>query len=517
MTWQNLVTCALLGTERQAPDLQASDDALGQLLSRLESDDREGALLRAAGVMALWRRAGYQIQRDEWPLPPPCELDATPVCGSLARQHLALMLQGHHTELLLEWLQVLAEAGRRAPEDLLPALLEAGAARIGLRPTLLPVLGRRGRWLAQQNPAWGYAVQTDDENLWQTGQFEERLALLRQLRVTRPERALELLNSTWSEDRAKQRREFIETLTTGLSMADEPFLEAALDDRSVEVARAAADLLARLPDSRLVQRLTARALQLIRFQPGRFLKRDRLEVELPEDDPALRRDGIADPPSASSAKLGEKAWRLSRIVGAVPPALWSRQWGLAPAEILTLSRDSEWRQALLEGWALATRRHCDSDWAEALLPLYPDHDTLTAALADVLPPARFEAYLLGLLRDTSTGGRATALVLLSRVQRPWGVELGRAVLTQVRERIREDKQPDWWLTNALRGFARWLPPELSEEAAAGWPTDSKHWRQWENAVNDFLDRLRFRRTMREAIAADESPESTHPHLNIELK
>ncbi len=108
-------------------------------------------------------------------------------------------------------------------------------------------------------------------------------------------------------------------------------------------------------------------------------------------------------------------------------------------------------------------------------------------------------------------------VLLSRVQRPWGVELGRAVLTQVRERIREDKQPDWWLTNALRGFARWLPPELSEEAAAGWPTDSKHWRQWENAVNDFLDRLRFRRTMREAIAADESPESTHPHLNIELK
>lgn len=517
MTWQNLVTCALLGTERQAPDLQAGDDALGQLLSRLESEDREGTLLRAAGVMALWRRAGYQIQRDERPLPPPCELDAAPGCSPLASQHLALLLQGHFAELLPEWLGTLGAAGRRAPEDLLPALLDLGARRTELRPALLPVLGQRGRWLARYNDAWSYAIEASDETLWQTGRFEERLALLRQLRATHPDRALESLSTTWSEDRAKQRREFIEILTTGLSMADEPFLEATLDDRSVEVARAAADLLARLPDSRLVQRLTARALQLVRFQPGRFLRRDRLEVELPEDDPALRRDGIADPPPASSAKLGEKAWRLSRIVGAVPPALWSRQWGLTPAEILTLGRDSEWRQALLEGWALATRRHCDSGWAEALLPLYPDHDTLTAALADVLPPARFEAYLLALLRDSSSGGRAAALVLLSRVQRPWGVEPGRAVLTQVRERIREDKQPDWWLTNALRGFARWLPPELSEEAAAGWPTDSKHWRQWENAVNDFLDRLRFRRTMREAIAADESPESTHPHLNIELK
>ena len=425
------------------------------------------------------------------------------------------MLQGHHTESLLEWLQTLAATGRRAPEESLPALLEAGAARIGLRPVLLPTLGRRGRWLARHNPAWGYAVETDDETLWQTGRFEERLALLRQLRATRPERALELLNSTWSEDRAKQRREFIEALADGLNMADEPFLEAALDDRGAEVAHAAAELLARLPESRLVQRLTARALQGVRFQPGRFFKHDRLEVELPEDDPALRRDGIADPPS--SVKLGEKAWRLSRIVGAIPPALWSRQWQRAPAEILTLSRDSEWRRALLEGWALAAQRHRDPDWAEALLPLYPDHDTLTAALAEVLPPARFEAYLLALPSDASSGGQATALVLLSRVQRPWSVELGRAVLEQVRQRIREDQQPDWWLSNALRGFARWLPPELSEEAAAGWPTDAKQWPQWEKAVNDLLDRLRFRRAMREAIAANDSPESTSPHLNIKPK
>jgi hypothetical protein len=73
------------------------------------------------------------------------------------------------------------------------------------------------------------------------------------------------------------------------------------------------------------------------------------------------------------------------------------------------------------------------------------------------------------------------------------------------------------LTNALRDFARWLPPESSEEAAAGWPTESKQWRQWENSVNDFLDRLRFRGTMRKAIAAEEFSESTHSHLSSKPK
>ena len=497
MAWRELVTCALLGTERQAPSVAGDAGALGQVLGRLDEGDREGALLRAAGVMGLWRRAGQKLAIDHQPLPPPCQPDTAPDCGPLARQHLALLLQGQNTELLPEWLATLGAAGRRAPEDCLPALLDAGAKQTALRPALLPVLGRRGCWLARHNPAWSYAVEATDETVWQTGRFEERLALLRQLRAARPERGRELLAATWSEELVRHRREFIQALVAGLNPADEPLLETVLDDRNREVARAAADLLARLPQSRLSRELTARALKLLRFQPAGLLKRDRLEADLPEDESALRRDGIADPPP--NAQLGEKAWRLSQIVAATPPTIWNREWGRTPAEILAASRDGEWRQALLDGWVLATLRHRDADWAEALLPLYPDHDTRTAALAEVLPPARFEAYLLILMRESSGGGRATALVVLSHVKRPWSIELGRAVLEQVRQRIRQDKQPDWWLANALRGFAHWLPPEFSEEAAVGWPTKSRQWPQWENAVNDFLDRLRLRRAMREAI------------------
>ncbi|MBE2294330.1 MAG: hypothetical protein IAF00_05240, partial [Phycisphaerales bacterium] len=500
--WQELATCALLGTERRTPSISSladSEDALAQLLARLDAEDREGILLRAAGVMALWQRAGQPLADDPQPPPSPCEPDEIPDCGPQASAHLALLLQGHYAELLPEWLTLLATAERRVPEEWLPALLDTGTRQATLRPLLLPVLGRRGHWLAQYNPLWSYAIEAADEAVWQTGRFEERLSLLRQLRATQPERARELLATTWKEELVRQRREFIQTLAIGLSPADEPLLETALDDRSVEVVHAAANLLARLPQSRLSQEATAHALRLLHFQPGGLLRRARLEADLPEDEPVLRRDGITTPPSGST--LGKKAWRLSQIVGATPIAVWSREWAQSPAKIIAASRDCEWRQALLEGWVLATQRHRDPDWAEALLPLYPDHAEWTAALVDVLPPDRFEAYLLELLRDAATSdGRATALVVLNHVERPWSIALSQAVLEQVRRRVRQDKQPDWWLANTLRGFARWIPPEFSDVAATGWPRESQHWPQWESVVHDFLDRLRFRKGMRDALA-----------------
>ena len=191
MAWRELVTCALLGTERQARPLPATKTRWGRYLAGWMRTTAKGALLRAAGVVALWRRAGRRLADDPQSPPPPCEPDAAPGCGRLARQHLALLLQGHDSELLPEWLEALGATGRRVPEEWLPALLDAGAKQTALRPALLPVLGQRGRWLARHNSDWSYAVGTIDETIWQTGRFEERLALLRQLRAFQPERGRE--------------------------------------------------------------------------------------------------------------------------------------------------------------------------------------------------------------------------------------------------------------------------------------------------------------------------------------
>src|SRR5205823_6656492 len=96
------------------------------------------------------------------PAPEPCELEDRPRCGPRAAYYLSLMLGGQHREVLPELLEWIAAAGQRVPEDLLPDLLDLGRSARDLRAAILPVLGKRGPWLAGQNPDWSYAVGAEE-------------------------------------------------------------------------------------------------------------------------------------------------------------------------------------------------------------------------------------------------------------------------------------------------------------------------------------------------------------------
>ena len=98
-----------------------------------------------------------------------------------------------------------------------------------------------------------------------------------------------------------------------MSLDDETFLEAALDDRRKEVRGAAADLLARLPESALRRRALERALPLLKFKSNK-LRRKTIEVTLPEAcDKAMQRDGVEPKPGFRG--VGEKAWWLQQMLG----------------------------------------------------------------------------------------------------------------------------------------------------------------------------------------------------------
>ncbi|MEZ5582870.1 MAG: DUF5691 domain-containing protein [Candidatus Competibacteraceae bacterium] len=356
--WQDLLATALLGTAHQNLSVAMPNGELGEALRKIAWDDQEQALLSAAGLITLWRRAGQLPASGQATPPNVCASDEHPSCNDTSANHLQMMLQGHYSNVLPEWLTALAQAGQRPPAHCLPGLLEAGRIRAGLRDRILPILGQRGRWLAGQNPDWHYAIEQTDAAVWETGNREQRLAFLRNARQHAPARARELLQTGWSQDSAKERAAFLGVLITHLAMTDEPFLEQALDDRSKEVRRTAADLLARLPDSRLARRLSEIAAQLLPIQPGTCLKRDGIRIEPPSaGDPAWLRDGV-DPKSACPYPgLGERAWLLAQILSAAPPSQWCRRWDTQPAEIVQAIRNNEWRQALLIGWTRATLRH----------------------------------------------------------------------------------------------------------------------------------------------------------------
>ena len=142
-----------------------------------------------------------------------------------------------------------------------PLLLDWWARQPRRSEAVFAALGRRGEWLASLNPDWHKPVATteipaDADDVWQAGKSAERLAILTTVRRQDPARALALVESTWQSDGANDRQRFLEALVENRSMADEPFLEAALDDRSKLVRRQAAAVLALIPGSRLRQRLS---------------------------------------------------------------------------------------------------------------------------------------------------------------------------------------------------------------------------------------------------------------------
>jgi hypothetical protein len=523
--WEQLLSSAVLGVERRAFAPPPAEGALGDLIGQLDMSDPERALLSAAAAVALFQRTGRLALVDSTPTPPACEPDALPTCSARAARHLALMLGGTHRGQLPEWLAALQSAGRRAPAALLPDLLELGRTHADMRAAILPALDRRGRWLASHNPDWSYArtelrglrAESETELLspqssvlsteWETGSRPARMLLLAELRASVPALARSLVESTWATERADDRAAFLAALAVELSMEDEPLLESALDDRSKEVRRAAAELLTNLPDSRLAQRMLARARPLLTWvtaEKPRMLglrqgQPARIEVALPDvcDQPMIR-DGIEPKPPPDRRDLGEKGWWLFQILRAIPPASWSRCFNTTPAELIEAAARGEWHALLHEAWATAAITCHDADWAEQILKTDPRQSDLLAALA----PARQEALLLAMLRgDVAPLHKHPVLGLLRQTRHRWSHELTRAVLGAVRRHMRAaNAGNDHQLRSAItEDFAQRIPPAMLDEIAEGWPNGEEARERWQGVIDRLLIIVQFRRDMLDAL------------------
>lgn len=498
--WNALVAGALLGTERQVPVLPQTTGAIGGVLNSLSSENPAADALSAAAALSLYRRAGWlPSQAGNAPLTV-AEAEALPACSSVAGARLDLMLRGTHREVLPEWLALAARAAKRVPPEHLPALLELGRTQRELRPAILAVLGKRGRWLAAQNPAWDYSAEQLLPEEWDTGTRDARISLLTRLRAEDPEAARALLESTWAQEAPDDRARFLALLDTGLSLADEPFLEEALNDRRKEVRKSAVDLLACLLESRFCARMIARVEPLMRFQ-RKLLGRGTLEIHLPElCDKAMLRDGIeAKPPQYGPLKLGDKAWWLLQMVAAVPPQSWALRFKLTPSDLMELARKSEWKDLLWEGWAQAAARTGNAEWAEAILAVRPQPDGVLRDLVRSLPPQRRDALALRLVQGKGRlQGDHPALVLLDEHRTPWSLELSRTVVRAVRARMGEEVANygyDWQLRSAFLEYALRIPPSLLPELESGWPEAGKNAEYWSAPIQQFLAVLQFRGDM----------------------
>jgi hypothetical protein len=477
---------------------------LSGFLCDLNHSDPEEALLSAAAALSLYQQAGQLPVKDNQPLPEPCQPEELPCCNHRAGQYLRLMLLNEREKLLPEWLSAATQAGQRAPEDCLPGLLELGRNSRSLHSAILPVLGNRGHWLAAQNPEWDYAVGKDIDETWTTGSRVTR-QLLQQLRAKDPAAARERLAAVWEQEKSEERLALLNVFQTGLSLDDEPFLEAALDDRRKEVRQKAAELLAHLPESRLCQRMTQRVRPLLILQE----KRNRLHLDFTLSDAAeqgMARDGIdsKQPPHL----LGTNAWKLLQMVAAMPLSVWYEINGQPPTEWIQAAKRSEWDRTLVEGWAIAALRQGNIEWAEVLLSVHGNfngylvsQDKLIQGLIGVLPHEKRDAFFLNLLQSSPMpfDSKHPAFSLLCHYRYPWSVQLSRTVIEGIRRYLTNPKNKnsyDWSFQLALKDFAYYIAPSVEPEVSASLPAvvpKQSGWSSyWIEAIEEFLALLHFR-------------------------
>lgn len=529
--WNATLAAALIGAER-AP-AQPLPPAMEGFAA---TGDSGGDLLDRLGALGAYHLAGSGLGSDSLdPIAPFTPLGPVVPPRAAARFVTLLGSGGTQSGMIREWCEVAAERGFRLPPELLP-LIETVQSTADKRATQA-IAGPEMAWLrlacgeAEADPAPAAAPEPQGEDTeadtaepapeiaddgdWTAGTPAQRRAAFAGFRQRAPEAARAALEAGFKSEKADMREQLVSALEIGLSSADEPFLEACLDDRAGGVRRAAQRTLTDLPGSRFQQRMARRVGDALRIEETRKLliaKVHTLVVTLPEEAPDLVRDGI-EPSQYDWKKRGRKAQLLVQILkhaplsafAAHPPRLWIEQ-----------ALKGEWAEAILDGLIAALWRERDPAWRDALIatlreaqggklsgvkPTNEIRDALAKAMA-VLPAAEWEAAVAAMLKSPNL-----ELVLATMVQGPPAYTPGftAAVLDWLALRTRGGPESTGPLrkANILGRLGYRADPTASSEAAAAaivsrLPDDADNYLR--HQLTHMADTLSLRATIRREFA-----------------
>ncbi len=506
--WDELVSIALLGTERENTPSQRCAGRLGNMLEQLKerpNASKETSLLSASAMIELHRRAGAVATKYDAAHPAnPCPPDESPECSFRAGVLLSNLIEDRNTDLLFEWLTLAKQHHWRPPSMMLPRLLELGSYSNSIRPFLIDLAGHRARWLAAHNNDWSYLLQAevddiDYKTVWETGTTNERVGAIKSLRKRDPAAALSLLTSTWSDEPPECRILFVAELQTNLSMDDESFLEEkALNDKRKEVREKAQELLVLLPQSRLVQRMIARIDPLITLK--RFLVYSEIGiVSLPETcDKDMIRDGISIKPVRPN--MGEKADWLMQMISVIPPSHWCERFELSAMKLTTIANNNkDWRNVLLHGWRLAAGLHRSKEWAVALIPLLMPE---VIGLFECLESQEREEFFLSALKDSNGAIRGstnaeTALFSMVAPGNKLSRQMSKLVLDLFKKELTVNREQPYTVYGnpaykSLPHLALSIDPTVAPEAFSGWRSEAMEVNTVRGQLDKFMATIQIR-------------------------
>jgi hypothetical protein len=149
-TWADLVTTALLGTDRRP----VPNELPGTWAGLVPSEDPAKRVLDLAAQHRAWSRAGTRLPvADPPPNAPAADRTSAPAA---AQELLGRLLEHPEPSLINHWLAACGEHGLLVSAEHWQPLAVLAAGHVGYDRRLLgSALGARGIWFLHQNPSWG--------------------------------------------------------------------------------------------------------------------------------------------------------------------------------------------------------------------------------------------------------------------------------------------------------------------------------------------------------------------------
>ncbi|GER91976.1 hypothetical protein KDW_61380 [Dictyobacter vulcani] len=464
---------AVVGTDRLASPLPATETELDTLTVQLPTEQKERSLLLAAGAYAIYSQAGFAPPKAP-KIMPQAAPETLRVCSATIAHRFEEMLDTSANTLLPEALHCLQAAQLRLPHALLLQSISYASKHQELQSAFLAVLGERGDWLSQFNPEWSWIHRPKQEDptraeleaLWEEGNLEQRENVLSYLRIKDPDTARDWLQSVWKQEKAEVRERFLDTLVVNISNADQVLLEQALKDRSQRIREKATQLFAYLPETPQMQRIMACADSIFVY------KQNELTITLP-----TVLDSIDEFVPALSEKSSLEQWSQYMLM-LVPPPHWEEHLALTPGQFIEQLATYELRQELIESLMFSALTHQSINWYEPLLRWSIEHILLKTRqgsfdhyqnLLAALPEEQAEALLLPLVEHPNHWTQAVQLL-----PGPWSKKYSQHFIKTLQKYYAQESNTSYtaWTDN-LPIVASAIHPSCFELAQGPWEHPEK--------------------------------------------
>ena len=390
MIADEILKAALLGTDKYMPSPSLLLQQTGAKIA-VQQTDKEDRFLKLAITTLLYEEAGRNPLTVENTLPecpPESLLEASEkLCGYINTALLA------KDDILFQYLiQIVYKNKHVLASELVPLVLNKALEHKKSAYPLIKTCGETGKWLCRLNENWRmFFEESEEDNTWETGNFESRKMFLKNIRRTDSAKAVELLEQTFPAENAVNRLALLEQLEEHLSLSDEPFLQSLLKDKSQKVKETAFRLLRKIQGSAINKNYLEYILAVTGIKEERHLLITKKKVLIIRDDVLPDEDLLKTGIDKVSSDKGvpDHIYIIGQMLQDIDPKILAQHLAVTEPDLIQLFLQHKEAKHLLSFLAGSASVFKNKSWALALLSR-PEVNNIS--LLDALPEAERTAF-----------------------------------------------------------------------------------------------------------------------------